>query len=89
MDYVREQVRRSSDRGIDDLCIQLFDLFCERRRVIPLAFLMRCWPIAGDALYRVSRLADTMDELITSCGDQLSGDEYGVILDVLRLTSSV
>lgn len=89
MGDVSEQVRRSSDGRIEDLCIQLFDLFCERRRVIPLTFLMRCWPIAGDALYRVSRLADTMNELITSCGDQLSGDECGVIQDVLRLISGV
>lgn len=48
---------------IDELCIRLFELWCEERKLVPLAYLLHCWPLTGHDAVAVKRLADAMSDL--------------------------
>lgn len=74
---------------IDDACARLFDLFCERRRIVPLAFLMHNWPLAMDNISMVPRLVTTLGELQASYHHSLESDERRLIVDILKDASDL
>jgi hypothetical protein len=64
---------------IDRLCIRLFDSWCERRSLIPLAYLMHAWPILKAAPLAMTRLLHTLQELQQFHPDWLNEDDHEVI----------
>ncbi|ASL47793.1 hypothetical protein bAD24_III10380 [Burkholderia sp. AD24] len=72
---------------IDELCTSLFDLWCERRSLIPLAFLMHSWPILAVDPFVFRRLSDTLDELVKFHRDSLTGIECKLACEVLATAS--
>jgi len=82
-----EAGRRNPDadfrlRGqVDDLCIALFDHWCERRELIPLAYLLHAWPFLPSTPYPVEALLAALrnllalhDETIDELGRRLIDD---------------
>ncbi|TKC92310.1 hypothetical protein FAZ69_01070 [Trinickia terrae] len=55
--------REEAVEQINSICLRLFDLWCEKRCVTPLAYLMHCWPLLDTGGASIRRLVDTMDEL--------------------------
>jgi hypothetical protein len=52
-----------SREDIDRLCCQFFDDWCERRGVLPLAYLMHAWPMPDKCDKTIDRLLRTLKEL--------------------------
>jgi hypothetical protein len=75
----------NSLENIDRLCALLFDSWCERRSVIPLAYLMHAWPILKAAPLAMTRLLNTLRELRQFHPDALSEDEHQVIEQVFAI----
>jgi hypothetical protein len=69
--------------GTDRLCIQFFDKWCERRSVLPLAYLKYAWPILKAAPLAMVRLLNTLQEVRRFRPDSLSEDDHQVIAQVL------
>jgi hypothetical protein len=72
---------------IDELCTSLFDLWCERRSLIPLAYLMHSWPILTVDPFVFKRLSDTLNELVKFHRDALTGLECKLACELLVTAS--
>lgn len=66
---------------IDDLCIALFNHWCERRELIPLVYLLHVWPFLPTTPHPVGALSAALrdllvfhDETIDDRGRQLIDD---------------
>jgi hypothetical protein len=70
---------------IDGICCRLFDRWCERRAVLPLAYLMHSWPFVGKSLPEDSRLAESLGELIRGNEGAISVVEHGLIQELIEL----
>jgi len=68
---------------VDDACQRLFDMWCESRSVIPLGYLLHCWPLPDKRRASVQRLADGMRELSRADPDALGGRIWPVICDLV------
>ena len=74
--------RENAVEHIHTICLRLFDSWCENRNVIPLAYLMHCWPLINSGPISIRRLADTMWELRKFHAETLDVDESGVLCDL-------
>ena len=72
---------------IDRLCNLLFDSWCERRSVIPLAYLMHAWPIAGATTLVGTRLQETLHALRQLHSDSLSPNDHQIIRQVCAIAA--
>jgi hypothetical protein len=48
---------------LNELCLALFDGWCERRCVIPLAYLLHGWPLVDATQWSLKRLRDILRDL--------------------------
>jgi hypothetical protein len=48
---------------LNELCLALFDGWCERRCVIPLAYLLHGWPLVDATQWSFNRLRDNLRDL--------------------------
>jgi hypothetical protein len=60
---------------MNNLCLQLFDRWCETRSVIPFAYLMKAWPIAVPDPPSMMHLSDVLRNLTAAHSDCLETDE--------------
>lgn len=67
---------------IETLCFRLFDGWCERRSIIPLAYLMYAWPILTSDGFSNKRIETTLRELQQFHPDSLTPAEH---LDIKRV----
>ncbi|WP_233863728.1 hypothetical protein [Paraburkholderia adhaesiva] len=51
-------------RQVDDLCIALFDHWCERRELIPLVYLLHVWPFLPSTPHAVATLSAALRDLL-------------------------
>jgi hypothetical protein len=77
---------------ITALCMQLFDSFCERRSVLPLAYLMHAWPLteANEKGFRMLR--QSLRDLSLWHAAEIEGVEcllIGQILSTLAASAEV
>jgi len=70
---------------LERLCLSLFDGWCERRNVIPLAYLMSAWPIVSSSVLATSRLLHALRELQQYHPEILTPDEYRVVTQILAI----
>ncbi|CAN0626540.1 conserved protein of unknown function [Burkholderia multivorans] len=70
---------------IDDLCGRLFDRWCKRRSVIPLAHLMRGWPLAMRSGGTLRQLSGALQNLVDWHAESLDGIDLRLIRAVIDL----
>jgi len=76
---------REDTNEINQLCLRLFDGWCERRCVIPLAYLMHAWPIPTASPLARIRLQSTLRDLKQSHADSLTQDDHHVVEQLLAI----
>ncbi|CAE6773748.1 hypothetical protein [Paraburkholderia domus] len=75
--------RENTVKRIDKLCVRLFELWCEERKPVPLAYLLHCWPLTGHDPVAVKRLADAMSDLSRFQPGKLSTRESMMVHEVI------
>ncbi|MGF6758062.1 hypothetical protein [Paraburkholderia sp. GAS42] len=81
------QGSQPSKLEIDELCMILFNRWCERRSVTPLAYLMHSWPMPSRASHVIRRLSETLKELEMSHADSLTFEERRLLAKLVDLTA--
>lgn len=76
------QSREAAVELLDTACERLFDIWCESRSVIPLSYLMHCWPLPDWGSASVKRLADGLRELRMSNPDALAGRTRPIVAEL-------
>lgn len=66
----------------NEVCLVLFDGWCERRNVTALAYLMHAWPLIDDDEFLIRRLLQSMRELEKHHRDTLLDSEI-VLIELL------
>jgi len=69
----------------DDACTRLFDLFCERRRIVHLAYLLRAWPLTSESGSSISRLLSALHELLRGHAESMESDETALLVLAITL----
>ncbi|MGF6379936.1 hypothetical protein QF000_005626 [Paraburkholderia atlantica] len=72
---------------LNELCLALFDGWCERRCVIPLAYLLHVWPIVDATQRSFKRLRDNLRDLECWHLNDLSDEDSGRIRYLLGVLS--
>lgn len=57
-------VQRDAMKQVDRVCLRLFEHWCSDRKLVPLVYLLHCWPLAECKTVQLKRIADAMAELI-------------------------
>lgn len=68
----------------EQICLTLFDRWCEQRNVLALAYLLHAWPLVGNAALQTRRLLQSLRELTEYHREILLSEELdllGVLLD--------
>lgn len=71
---------------VDDLCIELFDRWCERRELAPLVYLLYAWPFFASTRHPVETLAAVLQELLIFHDDVLDDMDRELIANIHELT---
>jgi hypothetical protein len=75
-DTAKSRMKPDVLKDLNDLCTRLFDAFCERRSVIPLAYLMHSWPLLDLNPSSRRRLRDDLVDLQRwHFGELLEGEQ--------------
>lgn len=69
------------------LCGTLFERWCDRRSVIPLAYLMQNWPIVSPSPPRFRSLSCSLRQLAVSESDSLDTDDRRLIASLVTIAS--
>lgn len=78
---------QSSKLEIDELCMILFNRWCERKSVTPLAYLMHSWPMPSRASHVIRRLSETLKELEMFHAESLTFEERRLLAKLRDLTT--
>ena len=70
---------------VDELCLYFFDRWCERRSVVPLAYLMHAWPLASADPRDRSRLLAALQQLLDSHPESLSRSDLLILREMLAI----
>lgn len=71
---------------IDELCLSLFDHWCEHRRILPLASLMQNWPLLTLDHHRIRKLSRALIDLINFDRHTWTENERTIIFELLEVT---
>ncbi|ANB75627.1 hypothetical protein [Paraburkholderia phytofirmans] len=74
---------------IENLCGTLFDRWCEKRSVVPLAYLMHSWPLAAPTPLRIMRLSCVLRDLMNAYCESLDVDDRQLIHTVVAIANRV
>jgi hypothetical protein len=69
----------------DDACTRLFDVFCERRRIVQLAYLLRAWPLTSESSSSISGLLSALHELLRGHAESMETDETALLVLAITL----
>ena len=67
---------------VDDVCIELFDRWCERRELTPLVYLLHAWPILPSTPQAVEALLAALRELRISHAEALDDLDQKLIEEI-------
>ena len=70
---------------VDDLCITLFDRWCERRELLALTYLLHAWPLFASTRPPLRRLSATLRELLTFHANALDELDRDLIANIQHL----
>jgi hypothetical protein len=68
---------------IDTICLILFDDWCAMRSIIPLIYLMQCWPLLDKKHGRISLLSTTLAELLKYHADALTPEQTRLLGELI------
>jgi hypothetical protein len=74
---------------IDQGCLALFDLWCERRSVIKLAYLMHGWPMSAPAPSQVASLSSSLRELMKSYPETFDVEDRLMVAEVVLICERI
>jgi hypothetical protein len=74
---------------IESLCIHLFDIWCERRSVVPLTYLMQSWPMPTLSSLVVTRLVGGFQDLLRFHAASLAAGETELLTTVIALADEL
>ncbi len=69
----------------DDLCIALFDRWCERRAITPLSYLLHSWPILPSAPHSIKAVSRALHDLSMFHSEALDDKERELIASLKAL----
>ncbi|CAE6871937.1 hypothetical protein R70211_01312 [Paraburkholderia domus] len=69
---------------VEAICLILFDDWCATRSVIPLVYLMQCWPLLDYEDGRLRRLTATLAELLQHHADALVPDHISLVCELVE-----
>jgi len=72
-------------KQLDDLCIELFDRWCERRELTPLLYLLHAWPFLPSTPHPVRGVSAALRDLSTFHKEALDDHDQRLIASVLSL----
>ncbi|MDH6147655.1 MULTISPECIES: hypothetical protein [Paraburkholderia] len=72
-------------KEVDDLCIALFDRWCERREITPLIYLLHAWPFLPSPSHPVRVVSRTLHDLSRFHSEALDDNERELITSVKAL----
>ncbi|MHB9841768.1 hypothetical protein Q8F57_044040 [Paraburkholderia terrae] len=70
---------------VDELCIALFDRWCERREITPLIYLLYAWPFFASTPQPVRTVLAALDDLSRFHREALDDGDQELIARVLAL----
>lgn len=76
--------REQTLHRLDSLCLALFNSWCEQRKLLPLAYLLHCWPLVDDSTATLRRLAAGMADLARYHADILGGEACAQIRELVE-----
>ncbi|WP_025596713.1 hypothetical protein [Burkholderia sp. WSM2230] len=74
--------RENEVEHINSICFRLFDIWCERRCVTPLGYLMHCWPLVDSGPKAIRRVGETLRELRKSHHTELDSDAEAMLREL-------
>ncbi|HEX7934107.1 MAG TPA: hypothetical protein VF573_13685 [Paraburkholderia sp.] len=74
--------RENEVEHINSICFRLFDIWCERRSITPLGYLMHCWPLVDSGPKAIRRVGETLRELRKSHPAELDGTTGAMLLEL-------
>jgi hypothetical protein len=74
---------------IDQGCLALFDLWCERRSVIKLAYLMHGWPMSAPVPSRVASLSSSLRELMRSYPEIFDVEDRHMVANIVLICERI
>ena len=87
--YTTSDGRSALTAQIDQGCLALFDLWCERRSVIKLAYLMHGWPMSAPAPSRIASLSSSLRELMRSYPETFDVEDRHMVADVVLICERI
>jgi hypothetical protein len=74
--------RENEVEHINSICFRLFDIWCERRCITPLGYLLHCWPLVDSGPKAIRRVGETLRELRKSHHTELDGDVAAMLREL-------
>jgi hypothetical protein len=75
-------------KQVDDLCILLFDRWCERREITPLLYLLHAWPFLSSTPHPVRHVSSALRDLSRFHREALDNQDQELIASILALTGA-
>lgn len=72
-------------KQVDDICIVLFDRWCERRELTPLIYLLHAWPFFASTRHPVKTISAALRDLSRFHREVLDNGDRELIANVLAL----
>ncbi|BCG05483.1 hypothetical protein PPGU19_100510 (plasmid) [Paraburkholderia sp. PGU19] len=72
-------------KQVDDLCILLFDRWCERREITPLLYLLHAWPLLPSTPHPVRLVCSALRDLSRFHREVLDNEDQELIASILAL----
>ncbi|MHB9842303.1 hypothetical protein Q8F57_046930 [Paraburkholderia terrae] len=72
-------------KQVDDLCILLFDRWCERREITPLLYLLHAWPFLPSTPHPVRLVCSALLDLLRFHREALDYEDQELIAGILTL----
>jgi hypothetical protein len=70
---------------VNDICMRLFDNWCDTRSVTPLAYLMHCWPMSDSKPAALRRLGESLGDLRRHHADQIDAHDFRSLCEIANL----
>ena len=87
--YTTTDGRSALTAQIDQGCLALFDLWCEKRSVIKLAYLMHGWPMSAPVPSRVANLSSSLRELMRSYPEAFDVEDRHMVAEVALICERI
>ncbi len=81
--------RETEVEHINSICFRLFDIWCERRSITPLGYLMHCWPLVDSGPKAIRRVGETLRELRKSHPMELDGEATAMLRELAECVDAL